>query len=84
MSQMTLDDLMTMDAEPVPELIHCPLSGGFHWLRITAGHTPARFKELVQFELAGYEYMYKDSPLKDQIISEFIGSVKVVDWKNEM
>ncbi|MEK4713446.1 hypothetical protein [Sporosarcina sp. FSL K6-5500] len=81
---MTLDDLLIMDAELVPELIHCPLSDGFHWLRITAGHTPARFKGFVQFELSGYEYMYKDASMKDEIISEFSGSVKVVDWKNEM
>ena len=81
---MTIDDFLETSSAEIPVLIHCPLTEGFHWLRITSGHTPDRFRQFVEFELNGYEYLYKDASIKDGIISEFSGHVRVVDWKDEM
>ncbi|MEK4715362.1 hypothetical protein [Sporosarcina sp. FSL K6-5500] len=83
MDQMTFDDLMETNPGQIPELIHCPLTEDYHWLRITVGHTPTQFKGSIEFELAGYEYMYKDTPFKDSVMSAFSGNVRLVDWKNE-
>ncbi len=82
--QLSIDDYLEVDSWMDPELLHCQLSEGFHCLRISSGHTPNAFKKYVEFELAGYEYLYKNTSMKDGIISAFGGSVKVVDWKGEV
>ena len=80
--QLTIDDYLEVDSWVEPELLHCQLSEGFHWMRISRGHTPDPFKKYVEFELDGYEYLYKDTPTKDGILTVFSGRVKVVDWQN--
>lgn len=82
--QLTIDDFLSADFVKAPELIHCPLTDRFHWLRITSGHTPDAYKKFVEFELDGYEYLYKDTMIKDGVISAFDGLVKVVSWDSEV
>jgi len=72
--QMTLDELM------MPELILCSLSEGYHWIRITQGCTPVEFIECVQFKMDGYDYIYENTPLKDEIISAFEGTVRSIPF----
>ena len=80
MDQMALDDFLEMEPVCTGELICCSLSQDFHWIRITSGHTPSPFLKLVEFELDGYEFMYKDTPVKNEIISAFGGKVKVIPY----
>lgn len=81
--QMSLDDFLKREPEFIPELICCPLSQGFYWLRITSGYTPARFLKYIDFNLDGYDYLYKGSSLKDEIISMFIGTVKHIHYNSQ-
>ncbi|MBO0586145.1 hypothetical protein [Sporosarcina sp. E16_8] len=76
MDQMTLSDYLELDPVCTGELICCSLTQDFHWIRITSGHTPAPFLKLVEFELDGYEFMYKSTSVKNEIISAFGGKVK--------
>lgn len=80
MDQMTIVDFLEMDPVYTGELICCSLTEDFHWLRITSGHTPAPFTDLIEFELDGYEFMYKSTPIKDEIISAFGGKVKRIQY----
>ena len=80
--QLTIDDYLDVNSWVDPELLHCQLSAGFHWLRITSGHIPDDFKKHVEFELDGYEHLFKDTSIKDGIVAAFGGRVKVVDWQN--
>lgn len=80
MDQMTLIDFLEMDPVYTGELICCSLSQGYHWLKITTGHTPAEFKQYVDFELDGFENLYQGTAVKDKLISEFRGTVKVIPY----
>lgn len=77
---MTLGDFLTTEDGFVPELIICSLSQGFHWLRITSGHTPTQFSKLIDFKLNGYDHIYKGASAKDEIIAVFNGVVKTVPF----
>ncbi|SKB05204.1 hypothetical protein [Sporosarcina newyorkensis] len=76
MNQLSFDDLL--DAEC--ELIYCQLSSGFHWLRITSGHTPSAVADRVHFTLHGYDYLYETTEGKEETIGLFDGPVKIVNW----
>lgn len=80
MEQMTIVDFLEMEPICAGELICCSLTKDFHWLRITSGHTPTAFLNLVEFELDGYEFLYKDTTIKDEIISAFGGKVKTIQY----
>lgn len=81
MTQITMDDLLDMSTENSPELICCSLSEGFHWLKITSGLTPSDFTKHIDFKLDGYDQLYINTSLKDEIVSVFDGQVKVVPYK---
>lgn len=72
--QMTLDDLM------MPELILCSLTKGYHWIRITKDCTPNEFKKYIHFKMDGFDYIYENTPLKDEIISAFEGTVTAIPF----
>lgn len=80
MDQMELDDFLDLDPVCIGELICCSLSQGYHWLKITSGHTPSRFTQYIDFELDGFENLYQGTTLKDELISVFGGSVKVIPY----
>ncbi|MEZ7173609.1 hypothetical protein [Sporosarcina sp. OR05] len=79
MSQLSFDALF----DEGRELIHCQLSSGFHWLRITNGHTPSKFIKRIHFTLDGYDNFYEDTQGKIEIMHEFDGPLKVVSWESE-
>lgn len=79
MNQLTFDDIVATDAE----LILCPLTPNYHWIRITEGQTPSRFVECVQFRLDGYDYLYERTESKDKILSAFEGDIKTVPFVNQ-
>lgn len=72
MNQLSFDELFDDDKE----LIHCKLSEGYHWLRITEGHTPAEFADRIHFSIHNYDYLYEETKMKDEIISRFTGPMK--------
>lgn len=80
MDQMAIDDFLEMEPVYTGELICCSLTEDFHWLRITSGHTPIHFLNLVEFELDGFEFLYKHTSIKDEIISAFGGKVKIIPY----
>ena len=80
MSQMAIDDFLEMEPVRTPELICCALTQDLYWLRITSGHTPTPFLKLVEFELDGYDFLYKRTSIKDEIISMFDGTVEIVPF----
>lgn len=80
MGQMNFDSYM--DGEEV--LIHCPLTSDFHWIRITSGRTPPRFRKQVQFMLDGYDFMYVNKTKKDEIVEAFDGSIVTITWEEAM
>lgn len=80
MEQMNIGDFMELPPVCTGELICCSLTQDFHWIRITSGHTPTPFINLVEFELDGYEFLYKDTTVKDEIISAFGGKVKIIPY----
>ena len=74
--QMTLDDLL------LPELILCSLSAGYHWIRITKDCTPEDFKKYIHLKMDGFDYIYENTHLKDEIISAFEGTVTSVPFSS--
>lgn len=80
MNQMTMGEFLNTKECIAPELIICSLTQNFHWLRISTGHTPIKFSKFIAFQLNGYDYIYEDSSVKNQIISVFNGIVSVVPF----
>lgn len=80
MDQMNFDSYM----DGKKELIHCELGSDFHWIRITSGHTPSKARKRVQFILGGYDFLYVNRILKDEIKSSFNGLIKTITWKEAM
>lgn len=74
MRQITIDDFV--DVESPERLICCSLTRNFHWLRISKGHTPERFKNEVQFTLRQFEYLYVCTERKKEILSAFNGTIE--------
>ncbi|MDW0112228.1 hypothetical protein QT711_03460 [Sporosarcina saromensis] len=80
MSQLSFDALF----DESRELIHCQLSSGFHWLRITNGHTPSKFIKRIHFTLDGYDNLYENTVGYEEIMKSFEGSVRVVEWNESV
>lgn len=76
MDQMKIDDFLDFE----PELICCSLSQGYHWLKITSGHTPSNFTQYIDFEHEGFENLYQGTSVKDALISAFGGTVRVIPF----
>lgn len=74
MNQLSFDELF----DDEKELIHCKLSEGYHWLRITKGQTPIVFADRIHFSDATYDYLYERTPMKDKIINQFNGPIKIL------
>ena len=55
LEQLTLGDFMGTKPVYSGELICCSLSQGYHWIKVTSGHTPAEFRDNIDFELDGFE-----------------------------
>lgn len=77
MEQLSFEDMLTTDYE----LIHCPFTQSYHWIRITSGFTPSQYTERIHFTLHGFDYLYEDENGKTQIINAFNGPVKTVTWE---
>ncbi|GEN83607.1 hypothetical protein SLU01_19190 [Sporosarcina luteola] len=77
MNQLSFDDLL----DDKKELILCQLSPGFHWLRITSGHTPSELMSRVHFSLHGFDYLYENTQGKNEILNLFDGLVKIMTWE---
>lgn len=77
MDQLTLDDFIDGNKE----LICCQLSEGYHWLRITSGHSPIAVVDRKHFILDGYDHFYEGTQGKDEIIGLFDGPIKIVEWE---
>lgn len=80
MTQITFDDLLTVDPVRAPPLLLCSLTKGYHWIRIPHGHTPSHFTGLVDFKLGGYDHLYRNTYSKDELLSEFHGPIKEVSY----
>ena len=80
MDQMTLGDFLELEPVCTGELICCSLSQGYHWLKITSGHTPADFRQSIDFELDGFENLYQGTTAKEALISSFVGKVKTIPY----
>lgn len=74
MQQITIEDFI--EVEVPKKIICCSLTKGYHWLRITKGHTPVAFREEIDFVLGEYEYLYIGTSDKDGILKAFDGTVK--------
>ncbi|MCG3089153.1 hypothetical protein [Sporosarcina cyprini] len=79
MNQLTFDEFLNGSKE----LIHCQLSPGFHWLRISSGHTPSEYMSSVHFALNGYDFLYLGANEKDEVMKNFDGPIKTIDWDDE-
>lgn len=66
------------------ELIYCMLTSGYHWLRITSGHTPKEAAKRVHFTLDGYDYLYENTADKDETMSLFDGTIRKISWQEAM
>lgn len=80
MSQITFDDLLTVDPVRAPPMLICSLTKGYHWIRIPNGQTPSGFADAVDFKLGGYDHLYRNTSSKDEIVSEFHGPIKEVPY----
>lgn len=78
MMQITIDDFI--EVESIKKIICCSLTKNYHWLRITIGNTPDRFKDKIDFILGEYEYLYVGINEKDEILSDFKGTVEHVSF----
>ncbi len=78
MMQITIDEFV--EVESPKRLICCSMTKNFHWLRISKGHTPANFKNRVDFTLREFDYLYIDTESKDAILAMFEGAVSHVPF----
>lgn len=78
MEQMTFESLLASDGE----MIHCPMTPTFHWIRITEGQTPAEYADRIHFKMHGYDYLYEDTAGMEEIKKAFTGSISTVPWES--
>lgn len=78
MKQITIEEFIKVEGSK--KMICCSLTEGYHWLRISEGHTPTDFREKIDFKLGGYEYLYVGTADKDGILDAFDGAVKFLSY----
>lgn len=78
MMQITIDEFV--EVESPKRLICCSLTKNFHWLRISAGHTPVAFKSEIDFTLREFDYLYISTEIKDKLLEVFDGDVQHVPF----